>query len=462
MDIGELTQRIKNFSLGACESGGQGYQRILLQLFGFLGHGKSSFINSCKYVLDDEDYVNHAGANMPDNRRTTARVSYKLTESITLVDNRGCEKMESYKTGEIFAQLGNILPLDVSIEWRTGLRLADKVMDAETEVSSSDFICPVFLYSIKKGIHREDVEDIKTLLQTAGQVTGIFPLVILTHKNYGRLTQMEGMFRNMGVEKIFSLENYTPEDHCRSRGRHEAILHLLYEVIKQARFSLQEPRDRIQEVKDRKQFIQRIICDMERCDRAKKDTQDQADMARWDKAAMDRQDQVNMGRWEWADRWEHPIMDHRKRTDMDVLDYSNMDRQNWVDMDRREQADMDRREQADMDRLKKADVDRQDPVDLNLWDHSEMERWHQPNIDRQDQVDVERYDKANMCREDHDDMNKLDRDNIDRRHYEEEIKNLTDKYELQRQCDQRRYEAEMREYQRMIQHLKKKSHCVLQ
>ncbi|XP_069838496.1 uncharacterized protein [Dendropsophus ebraccatus] len=263
MEIRELTQYIKGFSLDRCERGGRVYERILLQLFGFLGHGKSSFINSCKYVLEDTDYVNHAGADMSDAGRTRARVSYKLTDCITLVDNRGCAKMDSYETGEIFAQLANILPLDEPVEWSRGLRLVDRIVESEQNVRSSDFIFPLFLYSIKKGIHESEAKDLEKLLKTAKKLTGIFPIIVLTYKTWGSLTKIEGIFRNLGAEKIYALENYTPEDHLRTRGRHEAVLRLLYEVIKQVEFCLEEAQDPIQEMKDRKQFILRFIYERE-------------------------------------------------------------------------------------------------------------------------------------------------------------------------------------------------------
>ncbi|CAI9541107.1 unnamed protein product [Staurois parvus] len=53
MDIRELRANIMNFSLDEGNLGSQGYTRVLLQLFGYTGHGKSSFINSCKYVLEN-------------------------------------------------------------------------------------------------------------------------------------------------------------------------------------------------------------------------------------------------------------------------------------------------------------------------------------------------------------------------------------------------------------------------
>ncbi|CAI9579906.1 unnamed protein product [Staurois parvus] len=53
MDIRELRDNIMNFSLDEGDLGSQGYTRVLLQLFGYTGHGASAFINSCKYVLEN-------------------------------------------------------------------------------------------------------------------------------------------------------------------------------------------------------------------------------------------------------------------------------------------------------------------------------------------------------------------------------------------------------------------------
>ncbi|OCT55382.1 hypothetical protein XELAEV_18002641mg [Xenopus laevis] len=108
--IPELTHYIKNFKLEDFSSRNQGYDRVLLQLFGYLGHGKSSFINTCKYVLEDGEYQNYTNAKKPqkggDQGDTTERVTYPLTDIMTLVDNRGCSKMDNYETAEFLAQLG--------------------------------------------------------------------------------------------------------------------------------------------------------------------------------------------------------------------------------------------------------------------------------------------------------------------------------------------------------------------
>ncbi|OCT56022.1 hypothetical protein XELAEV_18003422mg [Xenopus laevis] len=106
MDTDNMKEFIMNFSLDNCARGNQGYSRVLLQLFGYAGHGKSSFINSCKYIMDDSEYREYAKvADSREAPETMMRNSYKLTENVTLVDNRGGGKMNKMETGEIYLQL---------------------------------------------------------------------------------------------------------------------------------------------------------------------------------------------------------------------------------------------------------------------------------------------------------------------------------------------------------------------
>ncbi|XP_077350295.1 uncharacterized protein LOC144000370 [Lithobates pipiens] len=278
MDIQALTAIIRSFRFTDSEKAKHGYKRILLQLFGFLGHGKSSFINTCKYVLDGGDYVNHAGADSSDAGRTTSRISYKLTEDIILVDNRGCGTMNSHETGEIFAQLANLLPLDQEVEWSKGFRLVDRIVDAETEIQKSDFIFPIFLYSLKMGIYDSDIEDLKQLLDTAKMLTGIFPFIVLTHKTHGGMSRIERKFQDMGAERIFTLENYTPEDHFKTRGRHEDVLKFFHEIIKEAQFKVKQVWDPVQGFKERKQFVLKFIYEREmKSHRGERDQKTQAE-----------------------------------------------------------------------------------------------------------------------------------------------------------------------------------------
>ncbi|XP_077350304.1 uncharacterized protein LOC144000376 [Lithobates pipiens] len=259
MDIEKLRSSITSFSLDKCNKGNQGFSRILIQLFGFLGHGKSAFINTCIYVLEDGEYDNWAKAKEEDGGSTTERIPYKLTQNITLVDNRGLGKMDGYETGEIFAQLGNLIPLG-KVEWPKNFELVDRITSAEKTMTTSDFIFPVFVHSVQSTIENEKQEDIKKVLQTSTRLTGVSPIVVLTHKSSGNLIDTEKVFRNMGVDKIFSFENYTREDHIKLREKHKEVLKFLHEVIKDVRFRMEhQPQDPVKEILERKIFVMNYI-----------------------------------------------------------------------------------------------------------------------------------------------------------------------------------------------------------
>lgn len=259
MDIEELRSCINSFSLDKCKKGNQGFNRILIQLFGFLGHGKSAFINTCIYVLEDGEYQNWAKAKEEDGGSTMTRIPYKLTRNITLVDNRGLGKMDGYETGEIFAQLGNLLPLG-KVDWPKGFELVDRITRAEKSMTTSDFIFPVFVHSVKTSITPEERENMKKVLLKSRDLTGVYPIVVLTHKTSGKLTDTENAFRDMGMERIFSFENYTKEDHMKTRGRHEEVLKFLHEVIKDVQFRIEHrPQDPVKEIMERKSFVMRYI-----------------------------------------------------------------------------------------------------------------------------------------------------------------------------------------------------------
>ncbi|KAE8578287.1 hypothetical protein XENTR_v10023435 [Xenopus tropicalis] len=239
-EITRLTDLIKNFSFADCAAGNLGYDRVLLQLFGFLGHGKSSFINTCKYVLEDGEYWNYTDSKKSEGGDTKTRVTYPLTDTLTLVDNRGCSVMNDYETAEIFAQLANLLPLDEGVEWSKGFGLGERIIEAEADVKSSDFIYPIFVFSVKQGLPSQEMSMIKELLETARDLTEMFPTVVLTHKTSGNLREMKDKFENMGAERVFALENFTPEDNIKTRGRHEEVLKIFCEIIKDIEFRFQK------------------------------------------------------------------------------------------------------------------------------------------------------------------------------------------------------------------------------
>ncbi|KAM4641889.1 uncharacterized protein O3C94_016233 [Discoglossus pictus] len=174
MEIEQLKEYITNFSLNNCKPhGNQGYTRVLLQLFGYLGHGKSSFINTCKYILDESEFQVLADAGDSHGSKTLKRIPYELTDTLIMVDNRVCSTMNAYVTGEIFAQLGNFVPLNVEVRWQKGYTdIMCRLEESDITANYSDFIVPIFVYSVEKGIADEEVPEIKELLDTVRDLTG--------------------------------------------------------------------------------------------------------------------------------------------------------------------------------------------------------------------------------------------------------------------------------------------------
>ncbi|XP_073502171.1 uncharacterized protein [Phyllobates terribilis] len=100
---------------------------------------------------------------------------------------------------------------------------------------------------------------------------GVVPIVVLTHKTAGTLTEKEGIFRDIGVDRIFSFENYTREDHMKTRGKHEEVLKFLCEVIKDVQFRVEQPRDPSEEMKMRKKFVLNYIQNWDAMEKQRKE-----------------------------------------------------------------------------------------------------------------------------------------------------------------------------------------------
>ncbi|XP_073505086.1 uncharacterized protein [Phyllobates terribilis] len=83
----------------------------------------------------------------------------------------------------------------------------------------------------------------------------VVPIVVLTHRNHENYTEVENMFSDIGVEKIFGVENYTDKNPRKKRETHEVVIQFLYEVISDAQFRVNYPRDADQEMIERKHFV---------------------------------------------------------------------------------------------------------------------------------------------------------------------------------------------------------------
>ncbi|XP_053326558.1 uncharacterized protein LOC128501187 [Spea bombifrons] len=264
MAYNDLRDFICDFTLDECSMGNQGYNRVLLQLFGYLGHGKSSFINSCKFVLDGE-YKIIAEAGIKDGGLTMERKSYRVTDSITLVDNRGFGFMNDFEKIEIYAQLANFVPLDEPVEWKkTYNEIVDGLQKAEMDPQFTDLIVPILIYSVVQAFAKEEESTLKTFISTCRKMTGITPIVVLTNKTSGNFKEFKQKFERFGAEVVFGVENYTEDDHLETRGRHMDILNILKNALDDVRFRMQKEQNPKTEQSTRKTFLLKMAHEIDK------------------------------------------------------------------------------------------------------------------------------------------------------------------------------------------------------
>ncbi|XP_073502184.1 uncharacterized protein [Phyllobates terribilis] len=243
MNPDQQKKHIETFTLDDGPRGNQGYSRVLLQLFGYIGHGRSSFINSCKYVLEDgEEFIEYAQAGDDLAIMTMERKAYDLTRNITIVDNRGCVTLGRLQKAEIYAQLGNFFPIGEKVEWMTNFTdMMCRLEDAELNPNYSDFIVPILIYSATCWFGEDGRQELYELLKNSVKMTGVVPIIVITKKNSGDFIKIENEFKLMGAEVVISIENYTEEDHIKTRVKTKDILTILHnalEDVKQGRLQV--------------------------------------------------------------------------------------------------------------------------------------------------------------------------------------------------------------------------------
>ncbi|KAG8544347.1 hypothetical protein GDO81_022635 [Engystomops pustulosus] len=265
MDPAYLRRHIVSFSLDGGPRGNQGYTRVLLQLFGFSGHGKSSFINSCKFALDDTDrFIPYAeaGETTHGGAMTTVRKAYQLTENITIVDNRGYKTMNSFERAEIYAQLGNFIPIGEKVEWMEEyLPMMDRLEDAGLNPNYSDFIVPILVHRATYLLSDSEKKDVQTFLENCEKMTGVYPIVLVTHKESGNAKEIENLFKEMNVDVlILFVENYRKEEKQeKNRERNTDILTTIYEALADVKRCLEQKRDPRSDWVTRKKFMNDYI-----------------------------------------------------------------------------------------------------------------------------------------------------------------------------------------------------------
>lgn len=271
---------IRTFSLDTLPHGNQGYQRVVLQLLGYVGSGKSALINSCKCVLDDREFIMYAEATNAQGAVTLNRTAYELTPTISIVDNRPVMKMKGVQVAEMYAQLGNFRPLNgpMKRDWKFDDYMTT-LEDTELNPNYIDLTVPIVVYTTRLHFGPEQ-EEIQTFLRACKLLTGFIPIVVITSKGSQNTSEVRNKFIAMGAEQVIPVENYTTENRERTRGKDTDILIFLYNALQDVAYYMSHhQRDLRRERLERKKFLLKYMHDVEVEEKVKEKVQEALEMA---------------------------------------------------------------------------------------------------------------------------------------------------------------------------------------
>ncbi|XP_077305748.1 uncharacterized protein LOC143925042 [Lithobates pipiens] len=211
-----------------------GFQRMAIQLFGSMGHGKSSLVNSCVCVAKDEEYQNLAGAGMTQGGLTKQRKEYELTNTLVIIDNRGFSKMKPQETTEACAQIRSLRDFG-KVSWKKdNLKETLKQFPLKYQNRPADFILPVLVYSANQDWSPSEGDDIQQFITHAFRITGIHPVVVITQCGAQNFDAIKWKFGELGATKRLWVENYTENDYTRTEEKDQKILEFLHVCIQEA------------------------------------------------------------------------------------------------------------------------------------------------------------------------------------------------------------------------------------
>ncbi|MEE6526386.1 hypothetical protein FKM82_027018, partial [Ascaphus truei] len=97
--------------------------------------------------------------------------------------------------------------------------------------------------SAEEGLDKSRAEEIKTFLTNAQRMTGFLPIVVITKTSCEKVQQVHQQFQNIGIESIFKVENYTPNNNSKTLGKDKQFLLILTEVLSLVDFRMEQHID---------------------------------------------------------------------------------------------------------------------------------------------------------------------------------------------------------------------------
>ncbi|KAK1150899.1 hypothetical protein AOXY_G33306, partial [Acipenser oxyrinchus oxyrinchus] len=208
-------------SICLCFSGRQNLTRMrkrissfsddtVIVLIGRPKHGVLSLINSCVFAYKaEEPFANRAGAEKhPPHYAQPEEVP--LTEHITIT-RALLQPEDRFWTSEREAYLD---------KWRK-----------QVQCSRWPF---VFVHSCTEELTDTTKDEIQTLFDDIRSVTGLYPITVLTKKNFGIADELVPFFHSLGSKRVFTFHNCTIQEHKRTAKRDAEFLDFMNACIDEA------------------------------------------------------------------------------------------------------------------------------------------------------------------------------------------------------------------------------------
>ncbi|XP_031749259.1 vicilin-like seed storage protein At2g18540 [Xenopus tropicalis] len=107
------------------------------------------------------------------------------------------------------------------------------------------------------------MQQITTFFKNCRDLTGVFPIVVLTFKTSGNYSEAEKMFKCLGAEVVVAVENYSEEDQIQTLERSRDFLNLIKSALDNVTFRMGNPRNPREERIKRKKFLLRYVHDID-------------------------------------------------------------------------------------------------------------------------------------------------------------------------------------------------------
>ncbi|XP_060706421.1 uncharacterized protein LOC132832445 [Hemiscyllium ocellatum] len=213
--------------------------KLSIRLFGRMGHGKSTFINNCLCVINDTEYRNEAAEGDPQGSFTVELKRYRLSDYVEIVDNIGGKSYSSNEIYEFCTQLDGYRKVGKQVGsggW--GSYFWDCMTSRDADWQNMMYI-PIIIYRGDFPSFEKEKPMIKPLIDNARNITGIWPIIVVTHATEIGNFNVKAIFQSLHCPDVFLLNNYYCKDDQkvpveRNEETDEMILKILLQCLKRA------------------------------------------------------------------------------------------------------------------------------------------------------------------------------------------------------------------------------------